>query len=295
MSDQLAWFVDRLKQLQGFQKMARGETEKCVMAICAPIGMGKTWVIQRMRQECQSLELPTLHIDFRDLRAWDYLMLARAARDQMGALYFNALTQTINDCTGVNIQLAVTPAAPASVIVGAQGGTVSDVSVDACGAIIAGGNVIKDNHFYVQADTPIARQAIELRITDVFFACLGQLAANKKAVFLFDSYEQVTEEANRWLCDQLLARLRDKRLAHVIVVIAGTRVPEFGPEWKPTLATTGLDPFTQDDVREYVLDKRGLDGLDVSTAYRMSGGLPALLSQMADLASVESGKDEDWI
>ncbi len=50
MADPMEWFVNRLKQLQGFQKMTRGETDKCIMAIRAPAEMGKSWLIQRMRQ-----------------------------------------------------------------------------------------------------------------------------------------------------------------------------------------------------------------------------------------------------
>lgn len=296
MSDQLSWFVDRLKQLHGFLKMARGETDKRVMVICAPIGMGKTWLIHRMRQESQQMGLPTLHVDFRDRRAWDYLMLVRAARDQMGAVNFNALTQTINECTGVNVQLTLNAPAPGSIVIGAQGGsTAGNVTVNVAGDLVAG-HVIKDNLFYVQADSPTVRQAIEVRITDAFFACLAQLASpQKRAVFLFDSYEEVTEEADRWLRDQLLARLRDGRLVNALAIIAGTRTPQLGPEWKPTLASTGLEPLTLDDVADYILNKRRLEGIDVATAFRMSGGLPGLLSQMADLAAVESGQDEDWL
>lgn len=298
MTDKLAWFVDRKNQLDGFGKMARGETAKCILAVCAEqIGMGKTWLIQRIRQECQTLSLPTCYVDFRDRRAWDYLKFVRAARDQMGDARFYELTKTVNDCTAINIQLAAAPAAPSSVTVGAQGGTVGDVSVNAQGAIIAGGNVVvvKDNNLYVQDDSPIARQAKEDRITSAFFACLSQLATPQcRAVFLLDSYEEHTEEIDGWLRDQLLARLRDKQLASVIVVIAGATVPEFGVEWESVLWTPSLKPFTEADVREYI-SKRNLTGLDVATAFRMSGGLPGLLSQMADVAAMGSGKDEDTL
>ena len=110
MADPMEWFVNRLKQLQGFQKMLRGETDKCIMAIRAPAEMGKSWLIQRMRQECGAANLPTLYIDFRDRRPYDYLTIVRTARDQMGATAFNTLTQTINELTGVNIQLSTSGA-----------------------------------------------------------------------------------------------------------------------------------------------------------------------------------------
>ena len=302
MADPMEWFVNRLKQLQGFQKMLRGETDKCIMVICAPAEMGKSWLIQRMRQECCAANLPTLHIDFRDRRPYDYLTGVRTARDQMGATAFNTLTQTINELTGVNIQLSTSgapagaPGGGAQVSVGGPQANLAGAQVTVSNVDVAGGNIIKDNLFYVQADSGTARRAIEIRITDAFFACLTASATpEKKCVFLFDSYEGVTEEADRWLRDNLLARLRDKQLANVIAIIAGRTTPDFGDEWKARLASTGLDPFTQDDVTDYLTNKRKVTGLDVATVFKTCGGRPGLLSQMVELATIGTEKAEDWL
>ncbi len=302
MADPMEWFVDRLKQLQGFQKMTRGETDKCIMAIRAPAEMGKSWLIQRMRQECGAADLPTLYIDFRDRCPYDCLTIVRTARDQMGAAAFNALTQTINELTGVNIQLSTAGAsagAPrfaggAQVNLGGQQANLAGAQVSV--GDVAGGSIIKDNYFYVQADSGTARRAVEIRITDVFFACFAALATpDKKCVFLLDSYENVTEEADRWLRDNLLARLRDKQLANVIAIIAGRTTPDFGDEWKARLASTGLDPFTQDDVTDYLTNKRKVTSLDVATVFKTCGGRPGLLSQMVELATMGTEKAEDWL
>lgn len=298
MADPMEWFVNRLKQLQGFQKMTRGETDKCIMAIRAPAEMGKSWLIQRMRQECGAANLPTLYIDFRDRRPYDGLTIVRTARDQMGAAAYNALTQTINDLTGVNIQLSTSsaPAGGAQVNIGGPQANLAGAQVTVSNVDVAGGNIIKDNYFYVQADSGTARRAVEIRITDVFFACLTALATpEKKCVFLFDSYEGVTEEADRWLRDHLLTRLRDKQLANVIAIIAGRTTPDFSDEWKARLASTGLDPFTQDDVTDYVTNKRKVASLDVTTVFKTCGGRPGLLSQMVELATMGTEKAEDWL
>jgi hypothetical protein len=164
------------------------------------------------------------------------------------------------------------------------------------GGDVAGGNIIKDNQFFVQADSGTARRAIEIRITDAFFACLSALAMPEtKCVFLFDSYEDVTEEADRWLRDNLLTRLRDKQLSNTLAIIAGRKTPDFGDDWKARLASTGLDLFSQDDVKEYLTDKRKVTGLDVATVFKTCGGRPGLLSQMVDLAAVGTEKEEDWL
>jgi len=296
MKEYVAWFVNREKQTGGFAKMLTGEATKTIMAIEAPAEMGKTWTIQRMRHECSLQQIPSAHFDFRDRHPWDYLALVRQTRDQMGATHFNALTQTINESTGVNIQLSTgAGAGGVSMGVGTQGGQVSGSQVQV--GDIAGRDIIKDNFFYVQADSETSRRAIEGRITDAFFTCLTELTQDKRAVFFFDSFEEVTEEADRWIQAQLLARIRDGQLPQVIVILAGRTLPEFDrSSWRHVLASTGLEAFTEEHITEYIVEKRGLKNLDVETIVKTSGGHPGLLGKMADIASLElEDDDEDWL
>jgi hypothetical protein len=296
MKEYVAWFVNREKQTKGFLKMLSGETEKTIIAIEAPAEMGKTWTIQRMRHECSLQQVPNAHFDFRDRQPWDYLAIARQARDQMGASHFNLLTQTINDSTGVNIQLSTgAGAGGVDLSVGTGGAQISDSQVQV--GDVAGRDIVKDNFFYVQADSDTTRRAIEVRITDAFFTCLAELAKEKPGVFLFDSYEEVTKEADRWIQSQLLARIRDGQLPKTIVVLAGRELPELDrSSWRHCLAATGLTPFELEHIAEYIIDKRGLTQLDVNTVFRTCGGHPGLLGKMADIASLELEEDDDdWL
>jgi hypothetical protein len=297
MKEYVAWFVDREKQTQGFLKMLRGETgDKTIMAIEAPAEMGKTWTVQRMRHECSVQGVPNAHFDFRDRQPWDYLAIVRQARDQMGAPHFNLLTQTINESTGVNIQLSSgAGTGGVELAVGTQGGQISDSQIQV--GDVAGRDVIKDNFFYVQADSDTTRRAIKARVTDAFFICLAGLIQEKPAAFLFDSYEEVTEEADHWIQSQLLARIRDGQLPGVIVVLAGRKLPKWDrSSWRHCLAATGLDPFEMQHITEYIVEKRGLTTLDVETILRTSGGHPGLLGKMADIASLELDEDvDDWL
>jgi len=297
MKEYIAWFVDREKQTQGFLKMLSRETEKAIMAIEAPADMGKTWTIQRMRHECSLQQSPNVHFDFRDRRPWDYLSIARQTRDQMGATHFNLLTETINNSTGVNIQLSSGAGASGDVDVDLDGGS---------GGLEVGGDVqvagrdaitVKDNFFYVQADSETTRRAIEGRITDAFFTCLGDLAQEKPLVFFFDSYEEATEQADRWIQSQLLARIRDGQLANVVIVLAGRELPELSrSSWRHCLASTGLQPFEREHIIEYIREKRMLMALDVDTIFKTSGGHPGMLGKMADIASLElEDDDDDWL
>jgi hypothetical protein len=296
MKEYIAWFVNREKQTTGFVKMLNRETEKAIMAVEAPSEMGKTWAIQHMRHECSLRQTPNAHFDFRDRQPWDYLSIVRQARDQMGATHFNLLTQTINESTGVNIQLT-TGAGAGGVDLGVatQGSQISDSQVEV--GDVAGRDIVKDNFFYVQADSETTRRAIEARITDAFFTCLNELAQEKPLAFFFDSYEEVTEEADRWLQAQLLARIRDGQLDNVVVILSGRELPEFSrSSWRHCLASTGLNPFEREHVIEYITEKRMLTSLDVETVLKTSGGHPGLLGKMADIASLElEDDDDDWL
>jgi hypothetical protein len=296
MKEYVTWFVDREKQTDGFLKMLQGGTERTIMAIEAPAEMGKTWTIQRMRHECSLQKVCNAHFDFRDRRPWDYLAIVRQARDQMGAPHFNLLTQTINESTGVNIQLSTgSGAGGVDLSVGTEGSQISDSQIEV--GDVAGRDIIKDNFFYVQADSNTTRRAIEARITDAFFTCLVDLPQDKPSVFFFDSYEEVTEEADRWIQLQLLARIRDGQLSKVIVVLAGRELPEFDrSSWRHCLASTGLSPFEMEHIIEYIVERRKLNHLDVETILKTSGGHPGLLGKMADIASLEvEDDDDDWL
>ncbi len=290
MPDYVDWFVNREKQYQGFQKMLAGETPKSVMVVEAPSEMGKTWLIQRMRHYCGENKIPVLLVDFRDRRPHDYLSLVRLARDQMGAEFFNALTTTINNFTNVNVQINTG---------GAGGGVnvnVADGSTAQVGGDVAGRDIIKDNQFYIQADSEMARRAAEIQINDSFFACLTKLVEAKgHAVFLFDSGEDITTEADRWLKDTLLARVPQGTLTKMVIIIAGRKAPELGETLKEHVGRTGLDVFAEAHVTEYITNKRKITGLDIATIIKTSGGQPGLLAKMADVAGLDKEKEGDWL
>ncbi|OQY21691.1 MAG: hypothetical protein B6I34_06935, partial [Anaerolineaceae bacterium 4572_32.1] len=110
--------------------------------------------------------------------------------------------------TSLDVNIAVEstrPAGPVDLSVG----DISDISGGEI--IIAGGDVIKDNEFHIQADSEMARRAAEMRINDAFFACLDALLKKGPLVFLFDSYKDATPEAQNWLRDHLLAQNRRAR------------------------------------------------------------------------------------
>ncbi len=283
----LDWFVNRDKQYRGFTKMLAHDTERLIMRIQAGPDMGKTWLIQRMHHHAEAEKTPVVHVDFRDRRPYDYLSLVRLARDQFTSPHFNLLTATINKFTEINVTIT-TEEGTGSVELAA--GDVVQVGGD-----VAGRDIIKDNQFYIKADSDMSRRVAEIQINDAFIkGLIGLVAEHGTAVFLFDSFEEATVEARRWLKDHLLLQIREGRLPNTIVVFAGREVDDFGQSYKGLVASTGLDMFSEKYIHEYLIERRQITDLDVDTVFRTSGGLPGLLAKMADLAGLDDNGDETW-
>lgn len=287
MTEYVEWFVNRDKQRIGFLKMLAKETPKQIMMVEAPTEMGKTWLIQRLRHECQVRSVPVVHFDFRDRLPWDYLTILRQVRDQVGASHFNPLTEVINNATGVNIQLSTE-----NIAVDVN---MSDSTINAGGDVAVGTvNVVVDNFQFVQADSETARRNIEIRITDTFFQCLEMLVRTQSVVFLFDSVEVAPQPTMTWLESNLLVRIRNGQLPNVLTIFAGQTVPALDDAWRQHIARTGLDLFEEEHIKQYIA-KRGLVDLDFDTVFRTSRGHPGLLGKMADFATVKEEGDDDWL
>ena len=101
MNEYALWFISEEQQALAFVNAFRKET-KALTQIAGPKGVNRTWLIQRLRHECSTLDVPYTCIDFSNGRPWDYLTIVRQARDQMGATHFNLLTRILNKIgTGV--------------------------------------------------------------------------------------------------------------------------------------------------------------------------------------------------
>ncbi|HMQ33874.1 MAG TPA: hypothetical protein PKD53_24285 [Chloroflexaceae bacterium] len=299
-------FVDRLEEIRKFRSSLEGTSGRRIILVTAGPGMGKSWLLRRFAQEAEARGHARALIDFSDGQAYDVLTLVRRFRDLIDPVAFNRLTATINEATAPRLVIAEQagpdPAVPTVSLAGAQAG---DVSI----GDVAGGSIVKDNFFVVQTDNPLLLQAIEDRVTLVFFECLAEVvAAGRTVLLLFDSYERTSQEADRWVSNaadrwlqrELLLRIRDGRLPGVVVVLAGRRVPPFDAEWARVVGRLPLDLFTLDDVAEYLRRNRRLPSLtdaEVQTLYNAVQGNPQLLGIIGDnleRSTATGAPDDDW-
>lgn len=294
-------FVDRLIQLERFRKSLEGASGRRIILITAGPGMGKSWLLRRYAQEASQRGARPVLIDFSDGQAYDVLTLVRRFRDALGPEHFNRLTAAINEATSP--RLVISDAAPSSASVNLGGAQTGDVRI----GDLAGGSIIKDNLFIVQTDNPLLLQAIEDRVTQVFFECMAEALGSATALFLFDSYERTSQEgerwvsnaADRWIQRELLGRIRDGKLPNTLVVLAGRRLPEFDTLWAEVVGRLDLELFTVEDVAQYLRENRGLGALtdtEVQTLFSAVQGNPQLLGIIGD--NLEQAQrpsaDDDW-
>ncbi|MBA3470677.1 MAG: hypothetical protein H0T53_13650 [Herpetosiphonaceae bacterium] len=296
MSNIVKLFVNREKQTAGFIKMMEGGTPKRVMIIEAGGGLGKSWAIEYMREECQRRKVPNVEVDFADGVIYDFLAVLRRARDSFGASAFNAFTQTINQVTQPTLRIENVGSSSSNITLG-EANNLAGANVTV--GDVAGGNIIKDNSFVINADSAVVRQALQDRLTVAFFECLEQLTAQGPVCFFFDTYDKVTIEAESWLLTQLLPRLRERQLTNVVVVIAGRSAPKLDNAWDSIIARTGLDLFKVEHATEYLVQRCGLkdEASVINALFQASTGLPQLLAMLAEniLRSQDTGGQDDWL
>jgi hypothetical protein len=80
-----------------------------------------------------------------------------------------------------------------------------------------------------------------------------------------------------------------------VVIITGRKTPDLSDlPLNHLLVQTGLDPFTEEHIREYFEERREISGLDWKTIVLTSGGVPGALAMMADHALATQSQEDDF-
>jgi hypothetical protein len=309
-------FVNRSGQTDAFHRMLDGRTRHRIMLLTAGAGMGKSWLLRMFAHEAHCRNLPLVQIDFAEPQTYDMLTLVRRCRDALGAEHFHHLTQVINDVASPHISLAIADAppppvqatAPTQITVNTDGGDYAQGTIDKREGTFISAPIINNSMFVLGTNDVIKRMAIEDRINTVFFDCLAQLSKQTTVVFLFDTYERtslrpdawVPQSPDVWIGGELLTRIRDNRLANVVVVLAGRRMPEFDRQWNDVIGYKSLDLLDCISIKEYVHEKLGLlevSETEINRLWQAIAGNPQLLGVIGDNL-IKANKpvlaDDDW-
>ncbi|MCB8945303.1 MAG: hypothetical protein H6658_16270 [Ardenticatenaceae bacterium] len=154
---------------------------------------------------------------------------------------------------------------------------------------------IEDKRGRIQALSDREREYAEQQINQAFFDCLTKLATDKAPlVFLLDATEKAPTKATRWIQHELLQRIRQGLLPQANVIMTGRKTFDLTDlEIRHLLVETSLTPFGDDHIREYIFDRRGITGYELSFFVDASGGIPGLLAIMADNVARKYQDDDD--
>ncbi len=256
--------------------MLAGRDPALWLMVEGPTGIGKTWLVKRLHHEAETQSFPASHIDFASGEAFDGLLMVHRIALDLGSRHFDTLNKTLEKATELEVVLRV-ESSPGG------GGVTFYGDVEIHGDV-AGRDIIKGNTFNLQANNPETRRIWQERINEAFFADLGRLGLARGAALLFDSYEQVTNEARLWIENRLLGRIGEGKLRGVQVVLASDQFPSSFSAWHGLVAELRLERLPAAEVRKYLRDKRQLviSEANIATISEITDGRPDLVALIAE-------------
>ena len=252
----LARFVDRTQEVSEFQKLLE-QSPSGILCLHGPGGIGKSAVLSRMMDECEKRGIRWIHIEWEDSRRYNYLDVMRRIRDGTEPAMFQLFNDRVNFYTVPEYALKIS----------LEGAPIQNVEVLAGGEIRSSevtvhvGHSLEIRDLMVNVPRPdrcVTDAEIVIESTNAFMPCLRGFAAEHPLVVFFDALEKADPLARKWICDELLRRVRDEEITNVFVVLASREHFELDPSFFDCMSGFELQPFRIDDVFEY-LTKRGVD------------------------------------
>jgi len=289
-------FVNRTEQLATLWKIVRQEMDQRMVLVRGPDGIGKTYLLEEFRAECEGKGIDCAWFDFAESSDHSYMALVLAVFNQLGPEGFEGLTQAIAEsrtlgawetvptsAVSVRAERPVAMAAPP----GGRGG-----GVDFYGPTTIHGDVVGRDAYYVtqivQRDDPMVQQTIQARVTAAFRDCLVELTTARPALFLLNSWERATTDIREWLSHNLLNWILHKQLPNAVVLVAGQELPDLRRPPR-RIGRWTLSGLPEDAVQTYWVEICGLPPEDVPNIIMYSGGLPMLIALMADQRAMAMG------
>jgi hypothetical protein len=149
-------------------------------------------------------------------------------------------------------------------------------------------NLVVVNQSAASTDASV-QQHYQARITAAFQAALEAATAERKLIFVFDSWLKASTPTRDWLSRTLLAWIRDEALTGIGAVLADdAAVPELQGR-HPRVFALPLNTLTEAEVTTYWVERRGLDAAKVSWVTQACLGHPLTLAMIADLHEMSGG------
>ena len=127
----------------------------------------------------------------------------------------------------------------------------------------------------------LVQKPIEV-LTPLFLKDLSKLTEQKNLLLLFDTYERTVGFLDSWLREILEGHYGDLPV-NIILVIAGREELERNhwADYQGAIARISLEPFTEEEARQYLSRKEITNPQVIDVILRLSGYLPLLVATLA--------------
>lgn len=286
-----AEFVDRQIALTSFRDMISGARRaKPILVISGPSGMGKSFLLLRLAQECQQAGIRCALIDFDSRLAVDYQVILRKIREALGEEHFLRFNDELNRWTSpqyrsqldINIRHSGPRSGTGSVRIGDQASIQGP---------IAGGDVviIPDLQLVnMRSDLEEDPRRMQDALTQHFLAELQQAVTQQKLVCFFDNADRAEPTVAAWLMSQVLEPMTQWPTFQTVIATADhpDRLPEVTERrMLYHMEVSELQVFTIQDVKDYLVRRQiPPEGLDTVSEFLHgeSKGRPQELASIVD-------------
>ena len=307
MNYNLRHFVNRESQLEAFEARLQGREKNPVLLFHGPLGVGKTFILYRLRAACRKSKTTCALVDFQHDGLYTAEAIIHRLREQIGGDFFDAIGRELEAFQrAFPRDLPKWEALAGRVAGGAlfagQPPPASQIKVhlgDVEGQVAVGQQIIQMNNSQIylapEMEPALVQQERLRRLNRALRDALERLVARELVVLLFDACDNATPDVIQWLRNQLLDPLLAGSLpspASLAIVLVGdprckrgTWLDEIAG-WGEGVAAYKLGDLPSDAVRKYWIEIRGLDEATLPPAFRSRGAPPELMVQMANFSAV---------
>jgi len=224
-------FTDREDEIKLLAQMVRREIPQRVLAIQAPSGHGKSWLIDRYEAWCKDEHVPCVCLDFDPIREGGPLspeIILEKAGEAMGVMPasdLEAFARLFKEMSGGSARVEVGSEA---VITTTQFGDIANL-------------IIKELHLPPSnVDPPTRRHQATHRFRQALAAC-----GPAPAVWLVDTCERAEQNPDTadWLCGAIVHHVACDENMPLVIVLAGRSLPPIKEEWEDCVLPLKLEPF----------------------------------------------------